>query len=95
MQYRYLSVRWGIDLSKVVVFVGEKGDTDYEDLLTGVHKTLVLKGAVMYGSEELLHGEESSVREDIDPQHSCSITYVEESYEAQDISEALKDLEMK
>ncbi|WOL17309.1 sucrose phosphate synthase [Canna indica] len=29
----------------MIVFVGESGDTDYEGLLGGVHKTVVLKGA--------------------------------------------------
>lgn len=28
----------------MVVFVGECGDTDYEGLLGGVHKTVILKG---------------------------------------------------
>jgi len=41
---RYLYVRWGTDLTSVVVFVGESGATDYEGLLGGVHKTVVLKG---------------------------------------------------
>lgn len=31
-------------MSNVVIFVGECGDTDYEGLLGGVHKTFVLKG---------------------------------------------------
>ena len=29
----------------MVVFVGESGDTDYEGLLGGVHKTIILRGA--------------------------------------------------
>ncbi|CAA3028541.1 probable sucrose-phosphate synthase 1 [Olea europaea subsp. europaea] len=41
---RYLYVRWGINLSNVVVFVGECGDTDYEQLLGGTHKTVILNG---------------------------------------------------
>uniref|UniRef100_A0A803LH47 Sucrose-phosphate synthase n=1 Tax=Chenopodium quinoa TaxID=63459 RepID=A0A803LH47_CHEQI len=41
---RYLYVRWGVDLSKMVVFVGECGDTDYEGLLGGVHKSVIMKG---------------------------------------------------
>ncbi|KAL8162014.1 hypothetical protein V2J09_013503 [Rumex salicifolius] len=41
---RYLFVRWGTDLSRFVVFVGEYGDTDYEGLLGGIHKTVVMKG---------------------------------------------------
>ena len=57
----FLSVKWGIDLSKVVVFVGEKGDTDYEELVSDIQKTLVLKGAVEYGSERPLHKNEVHV----------------------------------
>ncbi|KAJ4758091.1 Sucrose phosphate synthase [Rhynchospora pubera] len=41
---RYLYIRWGVELSKMVVFVGESGDSDYEGLLGGVHKTVILKG---------------------------------------------------
>lgn len=40
----YLHVRWGVDLTSFVVFVGENGDTDYEKLIGGVHKTVILKG---------------------------------------------------
>ncbi|PON71335.1 Sucrose phosphate synthase [Parasponia andersonii] len=49
---RYLYMRWGMELSSVVVFVGESGDTDYEGLLGGVHKTVILKG-VGSGSRKL------------------------------------------
>ncbi|MBA0647307.1 hypothetical protein Goklo_015202 [Gossypium klotzschianum] len=41
---RYLYIRWGLELSNVITFVGECGDTDYEGLLGGVHKTVILKG---------------------------------------------------
>ncbi|KAI3454220.1 hypothetical protein Pfo_010883 [Paulownia fortunei] len=41
---RYLYVRWGMELSNVVVFLGESGDSDYEGLLGGLHKTVILKG---------------------------------------------------
>ncbi|KAG8075158.1 hypothetical protein GUJ93_ZPchr0006g42472 [Zizania palustris] len=41
---RYLSVRWGIELPNVVVLVGETGDSDYEELFGGLHKTVILKG---------------------------------------------------
>lgn len=44
VRFRYLYVRWGTDLKNVVVFVGESGATDYEGLLAGVPKTVVLKG---------------------------------------------------
>ncbi|CAK7344519.1 unnamed protein product [Dovyalis caffra] len=92
---RYLSVRWGIDLSKMVVFVGGRGDTDYEDLLAGLHKTIVIRGSVEYGSEKLLHSEESFKREDVVPQESSKISFVEENYEARDISAALAAMGIK
>ncbi|KAB2635052.1 sucrose-phosphate synthase 4 [Pyrus ussuriensis x Pyrus communis] len=91
---RYLSVRWAIDLLKVVVFVGEEGDTDNEDLLTGLHKTLVLRGSVEYGSEKLIHGKDSFKREDVVPQDSPNIALVE-SYQAHEISAALEALGIK
>ncbi|KAE8022223.1 hypothetical protein FH972_008040 [Carpinus fangiana] len=89
---RYLSVRWGIDLSKVVLFAGERGDTDYEHLLAGLHKTLILKGSVEYGSEKLLRSEDSFKREDVRPQDSPHITFVEECCGVHDISAALEAL---
>lgn len=49
---RYLYVRWGVDLSRMVVFVGESGDTDYEQLLGGVHRTVILRG-VCNGASKL------------------------------------------
>ncbi|XP_052176230.1 probable sucrose-phosphate synthase 1 [Diospyros lotus] len=49
---RYLYVRWSVDLSKMVVLIGESGDTDYEGLLGGVHKTVILKG-VCSGAHKL------------------------------------------
>ncbi|KAL3629678.1 putative protein serine/threonine kinase [Castilleja foliolosa] len=50
---RYLYLRWGMDLSKVTVFVGESGDTDYEGLLGGVHKSVVLSGVCSSASSQL------------------------------------------
>ncbi|GMN56471.1 hypothetical protein TIFTF001_025587 [Ficus carica] len=91
---RYLSVRWGIELSKMVVFAGERGDTDNEDLLAGLQKTLILKGSVEYGSENLLRSEDGYKKEDIVPQESPNIVF-SESFEAQDISAALQALGIK
>ena len=89
---RYLSVRWGIDLSKVVVFVGERGDTDYEELLAGLHKTLVIRGSVLYGSEKFLRSEDSFKKEDVVPQDNPNLGIVEQTYQVQDISAALETL---
>ncbi|GLU16298.1 hypothetical protein SLE2022_327370 [Rubroshorea leprosula] len=91
---RYLSIRWGIDLSKVIVFMGEPGDTDYEELLGGLHKTLILKGSVECGSEKLLRGKDNFKKEDTVSMESPNINYVE-SYEAHNISAALGTLGIK
>ena len=91
-----VSIIWGIDLSKVAaVFVGEKGDTDYEVLLAGLHKTIILRGSVEHGSEKLLCSEDSFKREDVVPQDSPNITFIEENYEAHDISVALEAVGIK
>ncbi|CAL9084157.1 unnamed protein product [Musa textilis] len=50
---RYLFVRWGIEVSNMVVFVGQSGDTDYEGLLGGVHKTVILNGGFNTAQSEL------------------------------------------
>ncbi|KAF8691306.1 hypothetical protein HU200_040432 [Digitaria exilis] len=41
---RYLCIRWGIEVPNVAVLVGESGDSDYEELLGGLHRTIILKG---------------------------------------------------
>ncbi|OAY58736.1 probable sucrose-phosphate synthase 4 [Manihot esculenta] len=92
---RYLSVKWGIELSKMFVFVGERGDTDYEELLTGLHKTLIIRGSVEYERENFLHNEDSFKREDIVPQESSNLRFVEGNYEVHDISAALETLLFK
>ncbi|CAI0556057.1 unnamed protein product [Linum tenue] len=92
---RYLSVRWGIDISKLVVIVGEQGDTDYEQLLGGLHKTLIIRGVVEHGSEQLLREEDNLKREDLVPFESPNIHFLEESYEAQHILAALDGLGVK
>lgn len=52
-----------MDLSSVVAFVGECGDTDYEGLVGGVHKTVILKG-VGSGSRRL-HANRNYPLEDV------------------------------
>ncbi|XP_006659287.1 probable sucrose-phosphate synthase 4 [Oryza brachyantha] len=42
---RYLYIRWGVELSNMTVVVGESGDSDYDGLLGGMHKTIILKGS--------------------------------------------------
>lgn len=94
---RYLSIKWGIDLSKMVVIIGEKGDTDHEDLLAGLHKTIILKGSVEHGSEKLLHGEDNFNREGT-VTLSCdspNISTLEDTYGIHDLAAALNVAEIK
>ncbi|KAG7965621.1 hypothetical protein I3843_08G010400 [Carya illinoinensis] len=72
---RYLFVRWGMDLSNTVVFVGECGDTDYEGLLGGIHKTVILKGAGTSACE--LHANRSYPLEHVVPFDSPNIVQAE------------------
>ncbi|PWA55053.1 sucrose-phosphate synthase family protein [Artemisia annua] len=91
---RYLSITWGMDLTKMFVFVGEKGDTDYEDLLVGLHKTVILKGSVEYGSEKLLRSDESFKKEDMVPPENSNVV-ISTGYEVDDVNAALRSLGIK
>ncbi|KAL8152638.1 hypothetical protein V2J09_010398, partial [Rumex salicifolius] len=77
---RYLFVRWGVDLTRMLVFVGECGDTDYEGLVGGVHKIVILKGV---GKEamSLLHGNRSYPLSHVVPSDSPNIVEVAEDGE--------------
>ncbi|KAJ0025983.1 hypothetical protein Pint_06856 [Pistacia integerrima] len=71
-----------------------EGDTDYENLLVGLQKTVIVRGTVECSSEKLLHGEESSKTEDSFPQ-DIEHCHTEGSYEAHDIFLLTKVLEIK
>ncbi|XP_047328442.1 probable sucrose-phosphate synthase 4 isoform X2 [Impatiens glandulifera] len=88
---RYLSVKWGIELSSMVVFTGDKGDTDYKDILEGLHKTVILPGITEYGSELFLCSTgESYMKEDEGT--SCLSLVKAQTHEVNDIITALKTL---
>lgn len=63
-------------MSNMVVFVGDSGDTDYEGLLGGIHKTVILKGVA--SDLRQLHGNRSYPMEDVIPVNSPNITEAEE-----------------
>ena len=86
---RYLSIQWGIDLSKVAVLVGETGDTDRERLLPGLHRTLILPGLVARGSEELLRSEDGYATEDVVAMDSPNIVTLAEGQAASDLLKAI------
>eukprot|EP00249_Psilotum_nudum_P018799 c26968_g1_i1 orf=498-3647(-) len=87
---RYLFVRWGVDVANMVVFVGETGDTDREQLLLGMHKTVILKGAVKGGSERLLRSSGNYQSEDVIPPHSPYTLSTENGYSTEEIIKAAR-----
>ncbi|KAJ4958203.1 hypothetical protein NE237_025314 [Protea cynaroides] len=88
---RYLYVRWGVELSNMVVFVGESGDTDYEGLIGGVHKTVILKG-VCSSASALLHSSRNYPLEDVVPFDSPNIVQTTEQCSSDDIRVSLAKL---
>ncbi|KAI3443885.1 hypothetical protein Pfo_000550 [Paulownia fortunei] len=88
---RYLYLRWGMDLSKVVVFVGESGDTDYEELLGGVHKSVVLSGVCSSASSQL-HANRSYPLTDVVSYDSPNIARTSEGCSSSDLRALLEGL---
>lgn len=89
---RYLFVRWRLNVANMYVILGETGDTDYEELISGTHKTLIMKGVVTKGSEELLRSTGSYLREDTVPGESPLVAYCSEEATAEEIASALRQV---
>nr|MCH1921853.1 hypothetical protein [Shewanella ferrihydritica] len=64
---RYLFVRWGLSVGNMYLIVGEHGDTDHEEMLSGLHKTVIIRGVTEKGSEQLVRSSGSYQREDVVP----------------------------
>ncbi|KAF5742018.1 sucrose-phosphate synthase 1 [Tripterygium wilfordii] len=88
---RYLYVRWGVELAKMVVFVGECGDTDYEGLLGGMHKSIILKGVCNNASKEL-HANRSYPLSDVISLDSPNVVQTPEDWSSSDIRDAVESL---
>ncbi|XP_059431398.1 probable sucrose-phosphate synthase 1 [Corylus avellana] len=88
---RYLYVRWGVELSKMVVFVGECGDTDYEGLLGGLHKSVILKGTCSSAINQL-HANRSYPLSDVMPSDSPNIVQTTEECSSDEIRASLEKL---
>ncbi|KAG4964434.1 hypothetical protein JHK85_039409 [Glycine max] len=88
---RYLFVRWRLNVANMYVILGETGDTDYEEMISGTHKTIIMKGVVSKGSEELLRGPGSYQRDDIVPNESPLVASITETTH-ENIANALKQL---
>ena len=88
---RYLFVRWGLNIANMYVIAGAKGDTDHEELLSGSHKTVIMKGIVEKGSEELLRTAGNYQREDTVPGESPLIVHTSVGIKSEEIMKALKE----
>ncbi|XP_026408592.1 probable sucrose-phosphate synthase 1 isoform X2 [Papaver somniferum] len=88
---RYLYIRWGTELTNMVVIVGECGDTDYEGLLGGVHKTVVLNG-VCRKARTVLHSNRNYPLEDVIAYDNPNIVHTGEGCSSTDIKTALGKL---
>ncbi|KAJ6435786.1 hypothetical protein OIU84_000915 [Salix udensis] len=86
---RYLYVRWGVELANMVVFVGECGDTDYEGLLGGLHKSVILKGVCSSACSQV-HANQSYPLSDIMPSDSPNVVQAPE--ESSEIRSSLEQL---
>lgn len=75
----------------MVVFVGESGDTDYEGLLGGLHKSVVLKG-VGSGAVNQLHANRSYPLSDVVPVDSANIAQASEEASSADIRASLQTI---
>ncbi|KAA8542790.1 hypothetical protein F0562_023942 [Nyssa sinensis] len=89
--FKYLYLRWGVDLSKMVVFVGESGDTDYEGFLGGLHKSIILKGVCSSASNQL-HPSRSYSLSDVVPSDSPNIVQTTEECNTSDLRASLEKL---
>ncbi|XP_010522392.1 PREDICTED: probable sucrose-phosphate synthase 3 isoform X2 [Tarenaya hassleriana] len=91
---RYLFVRWRLNVANMYVVVGESGDTDYEELISGAHRTVIVKGLVAAkgSSDELLRSPESDLREDIVPSESPFVGSVKTDSPVNEITNLFKHL---
>lgn len=74
------------------VILGEGGDTDYEELIAGTHKTIIIKGIVPQTSEDLLRTAGSYRRDDIAPEESPLIAYISGEVSADEMADAMKQV---
>ncbi|KAL6136528.1 hypothetical protein ACLB2K_061823 [Fragaria x ananassa] len=86
-------VCWRLNVTNMFVFLGESGDTEYEEMIAGTHKTIIMKGVVGKGSEELLRTSGSYVSDDIVPPQSPLVAIVNgQAPTADEIATALKQV---
>ncbi|KAM3334820.1 hypothetical protein ACQJBY_029317 [Aegilops geniculata] len=89
---RYLFVRWGLPVGNMYIVLGEHGDTDREEMLSGLHKTVIVKGVTEKGSEDLLRSSGSYHKEDVVPSDSPLATTTRGDLKSDEILRALKEV---
>ncbi|XP_048235112.1 probable sucrose-phosphate synthase 3 isoform X2 [Ricinus communis] len=87
---RYIFVRWRLNVANMYVILGETGDTDYEEMISGAHKTIIMKDVVKKGSEELLRA--MDLKDDFVPKESPSVAHLSGDASANEIANALKQV---
>lgn len=75
----------------MVVFVGDSGDTDYEGLLGGVHKSVILKG-ICSSTSNLLHANRNYPLSDVMPVDSPNIIQTSQDCTSSDLRDSLEGL---
>lgn len=75
----------------MVVFVGESGDADYEGLLSGLHKTVILKGTCSSAINQF-HAHRSYPLSDVLPSDSPNIVETTEECGTDGIRASLEKL---
>lgn len=77
----------------MVVFVGESGDSDYEGLLGGVHKSVVLSGVCSSASSQL-HANRNYPLTDVVVHDSPNTARTSEGFSSSDIRASLEGLQI-
>ncbi|CAL5015477.1 unnamed protein product [Urochloa decumbens] len=89
---RYLFVRWGMSVGNMYLITGEHGDTDLEEMLSGLHKTVILRGVTEKGLEALLRSSGSYHMIDVVPSESPLVAYTSGDLKADEIMRAMKQV---
>lgn len=85
-------VRWRLNVANMYVILGESGDTDYEEMISGTHKTIIVRDVVTQDSEELHRTADSYHKDDIVPGESPLVIQVSGQATADELADALKQV---
>jgi len=85
-------VRWGLSVGNMYLITGEHGDTDLEEMLSGLHKTVIVRGVTEKGSEALLRSPGSYKRDDVVPSETPLAAYTTGELKTDEIMRALKQV---